>query len=151
MVENELFGTPFRGLIEGLFEAGEMAELLADELPVIAGVLGPDPAIGGRVPTKEAPKEEIGLKGFKPPSPVTCDLTEEMGDVEPVEGAIGVAVGKKSEAPVTPVGWDVARVEKKVSEPAAEEVAVFVPPVLPANAKDDATLEMSTRPGLSEL
>lgn len=149
-MEDGLFGLAFSGLIQELVEAGETAGLLADKLPVIAGVLGPDPAIGGRVPTKEAPKDDVGLKVFKPASPVTCDLTEEIGDIDPVEGVVCVEVGEKSEAPVTTVGCEVA-IDEKASELAVEVVALFVPPVPLANAKDEATLEMSTAPGLSEL
>jgi len=72
---------------------------LADVLPVIVGVVEAEPAIGGRDSNKEAPNEDVGLKGLRPANPVTCDLTGAIGDVEPVVG-----VEEKNEVLVTPVG-----------------------------------------------
>jgi hypothetical protein len=107
-----------------------MAELLRDALPVIAGVVGSDPATGGRDSSNEAPNEDVGLKGFKPVNPVMCDLTEEMGDVDPVaNGIVDVVLVDKSDALATPVGWDDSGVENKEPGPVTE-VAVFVPSVL---------------------
>jgi hypothetical protein len=91
---------------------------MADILPVTAGVVGPDPAIGGRDSSNEAPNEDVGLKGFNPPSPVMCDLTD---DVEP--GPSGVAV--ECDVLAAPVGWDDSGVEYE--EP--KLVADFVPSV----------------------
>jgi hypothetical protein len=62
-----------RGLVEAGLEVGEMTELLRDALPVIAGVVGSDPATAGRDSSNEAPNEDVGLKGFKPANPVMCD------------------------------------------------------------------------------
>lgn len=127
---------------------------MADPLPVIAGVAGPEPAIEGRVSSNEAPNEDVGLKGFNPANPVRFDLTGEMGDVELVMNGVAVAF--------TPVVWSDSGVKNKESGPFFEPSGLldidgvtafdgFVDGLLFANAKDDATPEMSTAPGLSEL
>ena len=64
---------------------------------VAAGVVGPDPGIGGKLSSNEAPNDDDGLKVFKPvnfPSPVVCEISPPVGWAE-IGGAVEV---------VTPVG-----------------------------------------------
>ena len=72
-------------------------------MPDNVGVVGPDPATGGRDSSNKAPKEDVGLKGFKPVSPVMCELTGEIEDVGRVTSCV---VEDKCEGPATPVSWD---------------------------------------------
>lgn len=128
-------------------------------VPVTAGVVGPDPAIGGNDSNNEAPNEEVGLKGFKAVIPVNWDLT---GMVFSMNGVfVGWTVGKAGLLPMV-LFWN-----DNAYSVVVEGVAVFVPSVLRevrevevvaelagllfAKAKDEATLEMFTAPGFNEL
>ena len=64
---------------ESAFIVGEDNPLVGGR-PVIAGVVDPEPGIGGNDSSKEAPKDEEGLKGFNPENPVRCDFTGEVED-----------------------------------------------------------------------
>jgi len=78
-------------------EVGLAAEYVAfvDGRPVTAGVVGPEPGIGGSDSNNEAPKEDDGLNGFRPLNPVRWDL---MG------GREGTCIEGADEAAVAPVG-----------------------------------------------
>ena len=130
---------------------GEMAESSGEVLPYNAGVVRPDPVTGGRDSSNEAPNEDVGLKGFKPVNPVMCELTGEIGGVERATNGV---VDDKCEWPAMLVAWD----DKDIDSGPVVEVAFILGAVegfvdsLPfAKVKEEATLEISDAPGLSEL
>ena len=72
------------------------------------GVVGPDPGIGGRLSSKDAPNDDDGLKVFNPvnvPKPVVCEASPPVRWTE-IDGSVEV---------VAPVGW-VETEENIVSE-----------------------------------
>lgn len=49
---------------------------------VTDGVAGPDPGIGGKLSSSDAPNDDDGLKVFKPvnvPKPVVCEVSPLVG------------------------------------------------------------------------
>jgi hypothetical protein len=145
---------------DGALAAGIDA-LEKNGVPVTAGVVGPDPAIGGNDSNNEAPNEEVGLKGFKAVIPVKWDLT---GVAFAMDGVFVWTEGKAGLLPKVVFWNDNGGDAYSV---VVEGVAVFVPSVfremrdvkvvaelvglLFAKANDEATLEMFTAPGFNEL
>ncbi len=157
--------------VEAVIDDGVLAAgidvLEKSGVPVTAGVVGPDPAIGGNDSNNEAPNEEVGLKGFNPVIPVACDLT---GGTDKLAFAMdGVLVGwTEGKAGLLPMvvfwkdnGGDVysalvveatnVLVPFAFREVRGVEVVAGLVGLLFIKAKDEATLEMSTAPGFNEL
>jgi hypothetical protein len=112
--------------------------------------------MGGKDSINDAPKDDEGMNGFRPPNPVTLEVTGADPCVTEDGGKVDVLLGcdkddekRESEKvePIAPVRWDPMNPELFEDD---FSLGVDLTP-FGLKAKDDATLDISVAPGFSVL